>query len=115
MPVIQLPKREDNQETVIRLKKEALVKKELPASSEQPASSDQPESSDQPASSASRKRKREGDDSVVKRELSEVKDESELESDDVDYMNTMAVSYAGQSEDEAAWYADKNVESDPYL
>ena len=92
MPVIQLPKRDDNQETVIRLKKEALVKKELPASSEQPASSDQPESSDQPASSASRKRKREGDDSVVKRELSEVKDESELESDDVDYMNTMAVS-----------------------
>ena len=103
MPVIQLPKRDDNQETVIRLKKEALVKKELPASSEQPASS------------ASRKRKREGDDSVVKRELSEVKDESELESDDVDYMSTMAVSYAGQSEDEAAWYADKNVESDPYL
>ena len=40
MPVIQLPKRDDNQETVIRLKKEALVKKELPASSEQPASSE---------------------------------------------------------------------------
>ena len=114
MPVIRLQKREANEEPVIQLKKEALVKDELPASSERPASSEQPASSDP--------RKRKADLSEVKehaakmkRELSEVKAESEYEGDDDDYMNQMAVSYAGGEYDEAAWYADKNVQSDPYL